>query len=147
MKRALICGISGQDGAYLARLLLKKGYEVWGTSRDAELSLFRNLSYLGIRGSIDSLIDKYHDYSINMLMKTDLQVFECQLLDRSKSAIKLAKAILIETSLISLYEDQKLYRYIIELIQNEGFMLLTPQSAFAEYKNVRTLQEDGLFFH
>jgi len=28
MKKALICGISGQDGAYLAQLLLKKGYEV-----------------------------------------------------------------------------------------------------------------------
>ncbi len=33
--RALICGISGQDGAYLARLLLDKGYSVTGTSRDA----------------------------------------------------------------------------------------------------------------
>ena len=30
MKKALFCGISGQDGAYLARLLLDKGYEVWG---------------------------------------------------------------------------------------------------------------------
>jgi len=28
MKRALICGISGQDGAYLSELLLEKGYEV-----------------------------------------------------------------------------------------------------------------------
>jgi len=35
--RALICGISGQDGAYLAKLLLDHGYEVWGSSRDAEL--------------------------------------------------------------------------------------------------------------
>ncbi|PJC70129.1 MAG: GDP-mannose 4,6-dehydratase, partial [Zetaproteobacteria bacterium CG_4_8_14_3_um_filter_59_5] len=33
-KRALIFGISGQDGAYLARLLQDKGYEVHGTSRD-----------------------------------------------------------------------------------------------------------------
>jgi GDPmannose 4,6-dehydratase len=49
MKRALICGISGQDGAYLAKLLLDKGYEVWGTSRDAQMSSFRNLVKLGIR--------------------------------------------------------------------------------------------------
>ena len=35
MKKALIIGISGQDGAYLASLLLEKGYEVHGTSRDA----------------------------------------------------------------------------------------------------------------
>ena len=34
-KKALILGISGQDGSYLAKLLLSKGYEVHGTSRDA----------------------------------------------------------------------------------------------------------------
>jgi len=47
-KRALICGISGQDGAYLAKLLLDKGYEVIGTSRDASMSSFKNLVQLGI---------------------------------------------------------------------------------------------------
>lgn len=46
--RALIVGISGQDGAYLARLLLEKGYEVWGTSRDAQVAGFANLRQLGI---------------------------------------------------------------------------------------------------
>jgi len=49
MKKALICGISGQDGAYLAQLLLEKGYEVYGTSRDAQMSSFRNLHILGIK--------------------------------------------------------------------------------------------------
>ena len=48
MKRALICGISGQDGAYLAQLLLSKGYEVHGTSRDAQMSAFSNLRRLGV---------------------------------------------------------------------------------------------------
>ncbi len=38
MRRALICGISGQDGAYLAQHLLNKGYEVGGTSSDAQPS-------------------------------------------------------------------------------------------------------------
>ena len=52
MSKALICGISGQDGAYLARLLLEKGYEVFGTSRDAQASDFHNLVSLGIRRSI-----------------------------------------------------------------------------------------------
>ncbi|HEY9738316.1 MAG TPA: GDP-mannose 4,6-dehydratase [Trichocoleus sp.] len=48
MKKALICGISGQDGAYLAKLLLEKGYSVCGTSRDAQMSSFGNLKQLGI---------------------------------------------------------------------------------------------------
>ena len=37
-KRALICGVNGQDGAYLSKLLLRKGYKVFGTSRDAQAS-------------------------------------------------------------------------------------------------------------
>ncbi|MBD2338968.1 GDP-mannose 4,6-dehydratase [Calothrix sp. FACHB-156] len=52
MKKALICGISGQDGAYLAQLLLKHGYEVCGTSRDAQISSFQNLMHLGIREQV-----------------------------------------------------------------------------------------------
>jgi GDPmannose 4,6-dehydratase len=52
MKKALICGISGQDGAYLAKYLLEKGYLVCGTSRDAQVSSFRNLLRLGIREQI-----------------------------------------------------------------------------------------------
>lgn len=52
MKKALICGISGQDGAYLAQLLLKQGYTVCGTSRDAQISSFRNLQLLGIREQV-----------------------------------------------------------------------------------------------
>lgn len=47
-RRALICGVSGQDGAYLAKFLLSKGYAVVGTSRDAQGSAFSNLRTLGI---------------------------------------------------------------------------------------------------
>ncbi len=49
MPKALIFGISGQDGAYLARLLLERGYTVAGTSRDAQVSSFSSLQQLGIR--------------------------------------------------------------------------------------------------
>jgi GDPmannose 4,6-dehydratase len=52
MKKALIIGASGQDGAYLAGLLLAKDYEVYGTSRDHESSSFRNLVTLGIREKV-----------------------------------------------------------------------------------------------
>lgn len=60
-KKALICGVSGQDGPWLAKLLLHKGYEVYGTSRDAQISTFSNLRRLGIRDRIQvesmSLVD------------------------------------------------------------------------------------------
>jgi len=52
MPRALICGVSGQDGGYLAHHLLESGYEVWGTSRDAASSRFGGLERLGILGRV-----------------------------------------------------------------------------------------------
>jgi GDPmannose 4,6-dehydratase len=52
VKRALIFGVSGQDGAYLSRLLLDRGYEVHGVSRDAESQSFRRLVTLGIRDRV-----------------------------------------------------------------------------------------------
>jgi GDPmannose 4,6-dehydratase len=53
MKKALICGISGQDGAYLAQFLLARGYQVVGSSRDAQMSSFGNLVRLGVRPQIE----------------------------------------------------------------------------------------------
>jgi GDPmannose 4,6-dehydratase len=57
MKTALICGVTGQDGAYLARYLLGRGYHVVGTSRDAFASQHHNLMALGIeeRVAIESM--------------------------------------------------------------------------------------------
>lgn len=71
-RKALIIGISGQDGSYLAELLLKKGYEVHGTSRDADLSNFYGLKKLGI-------IDKVKLHSMSLIdfrsvMQTILQI-------------------------------------------------------------------------
>jgi GDPmannose 4,6-dehydratase len=54
-RTALICGVSGQDGAYLARFLLGKGYTVIGTSRDAQGSSFGNLKKLGIFDQVNYL--------------------------------------------------------------------------------------------
>ncbi len=51
-KKALIIGISGQDGTYLAKLLIDKGYEVHGTSRDHELATFSGLQQLGLKNQI-----------------------------------------------------------------------------------------------
>jgi GDPmannose 4,6-dehydratase len=54
-KIALIFGISGQDGSYLAKFLLDKGYIVWGTSRDVQGHSFGNLLRLDIRERIKLL--------------------------------------------------------------------------------------------
>ncbi len=48
MKRAFITGITGQDGAYLAQILLEKGYEVYGSFRRSSSVNFWRIEELGI---------------------------------------------------------------------------------------------------
>ena len=51
MKKALITGVSGQDGAYLSRLLLQKGYQVKGIIRRPGIPF--GLKYLNIEKQVD----------------------------------------------------------------------------------------------
>lgn len=60
--RALICGITGQDGAYLAKLLLEKGYRVIGTSRDAMGTSLENLQWLGIHDQVKVITMSINDF-------------------------------------------------------------------------------------
>lgn len=72
MKTALICGVSGQDGAYLAQLLLEKGYRVVGTSRDAQAGRFENLQRLGIAKDVEAISMALNDFRsvLQVLAKT-----------------------------------------------------------------------------
>jgi GDPmannose 4,6-dehydratase len=71
--RALICGISGQDGTYLADLLLRKGYTVIGTSRDAQTASFSSLNRLGIADKIQFESMATHDFRsvLHLLRKAE----------------------------------------------------------------------------
>ncbi|MFH7396971.1 GDP-mannose 4,6-dehydratase, partial [Pseudomonas syringae group genomosp. 7] len=59
MKRALITGITGQDGSYLAELLIEKGYEVHGIKR--RTSLFNT-------DRIDHLYQDPHDTNRRLVL-------------------------------------------------------------------------------
>ena len=53
MKKVLITGITGQDGAYLAQYLLSKGYKIYGTFRRISTPNFWRLQSLGIYSKIN----------------------------------------------------------------------------------------------
>jgi len=55
MKTALITGILGQDGAYMAKFLLEKGYKVYGLMRRYSAPNFGNLEYLDVLGKVELL--------------------------------------------------------------------------------------------
>lgn len=62
MKTALIFGVSGQDGGYLARLLVQKCYAVYGGARDAQGSSFANLHRLGVHKDITLISISLQDF-------------------------------------------------------------------------------------
>jgi GDPmannose 4,6-dehydratase len=62
-KSALITGITGQDGAYLARMLLDKGYKVYGVHARRSTDTLWRLRYLGIENHVQLLLGDMSDLS------------------------------------------------------------------------------------
>ena len=68
-KRAFITGITGQDGAYLARDLLARGYEVYGGARRSSSSNYWRLETLGIDREVRLIsIDLAEESNINRVI-------------------------------------------------------------------------------
>ncbi len=74
-KTALVTGILGQDGPYLAKLLLEKGYKVYGMVRRYSNPNFENLDYIGITDKVDfidgDLTDEASLYNIVKSLRPD----------------------------------------------------------------------------
>ena len=62
-KRALVTGITGQDGAYLSKLLLEKNYEVFGLASRRVNQSFENLDYFGITSQVNIIFGDISDMS------------------------------------------------------------------------------------
>ena len=75
MKKAIVTGITGQDGAYLTELLLKKGYEVYGTYRRTSSVNFWRIEELGIHTHPNLHLVEYDltDQSNSIRMVMDIQ--------------------------------------------------------------------------
>jgi GDPmannose 4,6-dehydratase len=70
-KTALITGVTGQDGPYLAKLLLSKGYRVYGLVRRYSSPNFENLKFLGIDKEVELLTgDLLDDANLNHVIKS-----------------------------------------------------------------------------
>ena len=71
-KKALITGITGQDGPYLAKLLLEKDYKVYGLLPRRSKQDFYNLDFLGIKNDIEYCVGDITDY--NCILKAISEV-------------------------------------------------------------------------
>ena len=73
MTTSLICGVSGQTGAYLAQRLLSKGHRVIGTSRDFNEANLWRLTRLGINDRIEKISLSLHD---SVAIRSALSLFQ-----------------------------------------------------------------------
>ena len=81
-----------------------------------------------------------------VFLKIDTQGYEYQILEGSKNILNKIEGILVEVSLIELYEGQKKWLDVIKFIENNGFKLWSVDRGFTNKNNGRTLQVDLCFF-
>jgi FkbM family methyltransferase len=96
--------------------------------------------------TVDSVAKDYLGGSRAPLLKIDTQGYEWQVLDGAMKSLPNMKGVLIELSLLPLYEGQRLWRDYVERLEDAGFVLWSLEPAFIDLANGRTMQWNGLFF-
>ena len=96
--------------------------------------------------TVDSVVRDYLAGSRAPLLKIDTQGYEWQVLDGAVASLPKVKGILMELSLLPLYEGQHLWRECVERLESAGFVLWSFEPAFVDPANGRTMQWNGLFF-
>ena len=94
---------------------------------------------------LDTVAGHYLSADSRPFIKIDTQGFEWQVLDGATKTLKRAQGVLLELSLVPLYEGQRLWREIIERMENEGFTLWAIQKGFTDPRTGRSLQVDAIF--
>jgi len=96
--------------------------------------------------SLDSVVMPYLKKSKAPFLKIDTQGFEWQVLDGARNSLSRLRGILIELSLVPLYEGQHMWLEIVARLEAEGFILWTFEPVFSDPRDGRTLQVDGVFY-
>ena len=94
---------------------------------------------------LDSIANRYLEKNSNLFIKIDTQGYEGQVLDGARETLKRAQGVLCELSLVPLYYEQRLWRDIVDRLDQQGFMLWSLQKGFTNPKTGQCLQMDGIF--
>jgi FkbM family methyltransferase len=106
--------------------------------------------YVGVeRVALRRLDGQYHPFieaGGRLFLKVDTQGFEMPVLEGAEALMSKIKGIQVELSLIPLYEEQVLYREMIDWMSARGYELWNVIPGFTDSSNGRMLQMDGVFF-
>jgi FkbM family methyltransferase len=94
---------------------------------------------------LDSVATQYLNSDSRLFIKIDTQGFEWQALNGAPETLKRAQGVLLELSLVPLYEGQHLWLETIARMEDEGFTLWSLQKGFTDPKTGKTLQLDAIF--
>lgn len=96
--------------------------------------------------TLDAVAGPYLKDARAAFLKIDTQGFEWQVLDGARNTLPQIKGVLVELSLVPLYEGQHLWRDVIDRLEAEGFALWAFKPVFSDPVSGRTLQVDGIFY-
>lgn len=94
---------------------------------------------------LDRIASQYLNHNSKLFIKIDTQGFEWQVLDGAAETLGRAQGLICELSLIPLYKGQKLWRDVVDRLDQEGFMLWALQKGFTDPRTGQSLQMDGIF--
>lgn len=96
--------------------------------------------------TLDSVLPDILENYKNPFLKIDTQGFEGEVLNGARNVLPHIRGLLLELSLVPLYEGQYLWQEMISRLNSEGFVLWAILPGFTNPDNSRTLQFDGVFF-
>lgn len=96
--------------------------------------------------TLDIVVPDYLAGARAPFLKIDAQGYEWFVLDGAVETLPTMRGVMIELSLVPLYEGQRLWQECIDRLEAEGFLLWALQPVFVDPASGRSLQLDGLFF-
>ena len=108
-------------------------------------SAYQGKEIVSIR-TLDAVARQYLKDARAPFLKIDTQGFEWQVLDGACDILPHIKGVLVELSLVPLYDGQHLWREVIDRLETEGFTLWAFVPTFSDVSQGRTLQVDGIFY-
>lgn len=94
---------------------------------------------------LDSVAAQYIDPDSRCFIKIDTQGFEWQVLEGANDTLCRSRGVILELSLVALYEGQRPWRDVIDRMEAEGFSLWAIQKVFTDSRTGRSLQVDAIF--
>ena len=143
-KRALITGVTGQDGAYLSKLLLEKGYEVYGTARRGASEKFSRLEFLKVLDDIN-IID-FDLLEFSNIQKTIQSIMPHEIYNlAAQSFVPTSFDLPILTSDINALGTLRILDSILTIDKNIKFYQASTSEMFGKVKNIP--QDEETLFH